>query len=282
MPADDGRPDDASGWPTRSTRGHRPTTPPLYAYVLDADDDLAQELDVRLRVGARQLATARVLDARSGACDLAPWLGAAEHGPGLLILDGLMAVHTRLVDRTVTELLGAGDLLQPDAGGDDELIPCEVAWRALRPTRFALLDADFAQRVLPWPQIAHALMRRSERRCADLRVLRAICGHPRLEMRLVLLLWHLSSRWGRVEPAGLRLKLPLTHRLLGQLVGAERPSISNALGRLARAGLVTGSPGDWHLHGTLDGQLEALIEHTALPEPEPARPALRRRWASGV
>ena len=59
MPADDGRPDDASGWPTRSTRGHRPTSPPLYAYVLDADDDLAQELDVRLRVGARQLATAR-------------------------------------------------------------------------------------------------------------------------------------------------------------------------------------------------------------------------------
>ena len=87
---------------------------------------------------------------------------------------------------------------------------------------------------------------------------------------------------GQRPPAGLRLKLPLTHRLLGQLVGAERPSISNALGRLARAGLVTGSPGDWHLHGTLDGQLEALIEHTALPEPEPARPALRRRWASGV
>ena len=36
-------------------------------------------------------------------------------GPGLLILDGLIAVETCVADRTVTELLGAGDLLQPSA-----------------------------------------------------------------------------------------------------------------------------------------------------------------------
>ena len=48
----------------------------------------------------------------------------------------------------------------------------------------------------------------------------------------MLLLWHLAARWGRVEPAGIRVSLPLTHRLLGQLVAAERPSISHALARL--------------------------------------------------
>jgi hypothetical protein len=53
--------------------------------------------------------------------------------------------------------------------------------------------------------------------------------------------------------------LPLTHRLLGQLVAAERPSISHALGRLADAGLVSGAAGDWHLHGNLDAHLESLI-----------------------
>ena len=52
----------------------------------------------------------------------------------------------------------------------------------------------------------------------------------------MLLLWHLAARWGRVEPAGLRVSLPLTHRLLGQLVAAERPSISHALARLAGPG----------------------------------------------
>ena len=75
-------------------------------------------------------------------------------------------------------------------------------------------------------------------------MLRAITSQPRLEVRLVLLLWHLAARWGRVEPSGVRLSLPLTHRLLGQLVAAERPSISHALKRLAQAGLVTGATDD--------------------------------------
>jgi CRP/FNR family cyclic AMP-dependent transcriptional regulator len=90
--------------------------------------------------------------------------------------------------------------------------------------------------------------------------LRAISCQPRLEVRLVLFLWHLAARWGRVEPTGIRLMLPLTHRLLGQLVAAERPSISHALGRLADAGLVSGTAGDWHLHGSLDDHLERLTE----------------------
>jgi CRP/FNR family transcriptional regulator, cyclic AMP receptor protein len=173
-----------------------------------------------------------------------------------------VAVHTRIVDRTVTELLGPGDLLQPQHRRMDDMVERDTTWRALITTRFALLDEGFDQRVLPWPQIAHALLRRAERRCDDNDALRAISCQPRLEVRLVLLLWHLAARWGRVEPAGLRVSLPLTHRLLGQLVGAERPSISHALARLNRAGLVTGTPGDWHLHGKLEEHLESLIERT--------------------
>jgi len=67
--------------------------------------------------------------------------------------------------------------------------------------------------------------------------------------------------------------LPLTHRLLGQLVSAERPSISHALGRLTDAGLVSGTAGDWHLHGSLDAQLETLIDGT--PHLMAARPSRR-------
>jgi hypothetical protein len=80
---------------------------------------------------------------------------------------------------------------------------------------------------------------------------------------LVLLLWHLAGRWGRVEPTGFRLCLPLTHRLLGHLVAAERPSVTHALRRLSEAGIVTGAAGDWHLHGSVDDHLELLIERTA-------------------
>ena len=56
-------------------------SPALYAYLLDADDDLAQELDVRMRFAARQHATARVLDAEQGECDLAAWFKRWAPGP---------------------------------------------------------------------------------------------------------------------------------------------------------------------------------------------------------
>ncbi len=232
----------------------------LYAYLLDADDDLAEELDIRARFAARQLATARTLKTETGECDLEPWFAAVGNGPGLLILDGLVAVDTRITNRTVTELLGSGDLLQPLSRHVDDMIERAASWRALCACRFALLDAEFAERVLPWPQIGHALLRRTERRTEDLAVMRAISSQPRLEVRLVLFLWHLAARWGRVESTGIRLTLPLTHRLLGQLVAAERPSISHALGRLAHAGLVTGTAGDWHLHGSVDAHLASLLE----------------------
>ncbi|HEY4452099.1 MAG TPA: helix-turn-helix domain-containing protein [Solirubrobacteraceae bacterium] len=238
----------------------RPTaSPPLHAYLLDADDDLAGELDLRERPTARQHVTARVLEAQAGGCDLQPWLAVVGNGPGLLLLDGLLAVDTCITNRTTSELLGSGDLLQPLSRHLDDMIERVPSWHALCACRFALLDAEFAERALPWPQIAHALLRRTERRAEDLGALRAISCQPRLEVRLVLFLWHVAARWGRVEPGGIHLTLPLTHRMLGQLVSAERPSISHALGRLGEAGLVTGAAGEWHLLGSLDAQLETLI-----------------------
>lgn len=216
-----------------------------------------------MRFSARQHATARLLNARAGICDLSSWFAVVGAGPGLLIVDGLFAIDTRVAGRTTTELLGAGDLLQPPEPHQDEMVDSETVWHALRPTRLALLDAEFSQRMRSWPHVLSAVFRRAERRSAELDVLRAISCHPRLEVRLVLLLWHLASRWGRVEPSGLHLELPLTHRLLGQLVAAERPSISHALRRLSEAGIITGTAGDWHLHGSVETHLELLIERTA-------------------
>lgn len=248
-------------WPPATEVARRPPeSASLYTYLLDADDDLAQEFDIRMRVAARQVATVRVLSAEAGPCDLDPLFDAVGYGPGLLILDGLLVFETRVGDRTACELTGAGDLLQPPFPRAEQLVEPSESWRALWPTKFGLLDHEFAERVRPWPQIGMALLRRAGRRVADADALRAISCQPRLEVRLSLLMWHLAARWGRVEPSGIRLTLPLTHRLLGQLVAAERPSVSHALARLAHSGLVTGSACDLHLHGTLEDHLEALIE----------------------
>jgi CRP-like cAMP-binding protein len=229
-----------------------------FHYLLDLDVDLAEALDVRMRLVARPAATAMIFDADVGEVKLADRLAAARTGPGVLVLDGVIAVNVQVGDRVAAELLGSGDIVEACEDGDD-LLSCATEWRGLVPTRFAVLDDGFVQRVRPWPQIMQALLNRVERRARNLNVQRAIASQPRLEVRLALLLWHLAARWGRVEPGGIRLPLPLTHQLLGRLIGAERPSVSHALARLARSGLVTGHGDEWHLHGRIEEQLDRML-----------------------
>jgi CRP/FNR family transcriptional regulator, cyclic AMP receptor protein len=229
-----------------------------YAYLFDLDDDLAQELDLRMRAVARQVATVRVSEVVAGDWEPAEWLSGRGRGLGLLVVDGVIAMDTEVCGRVATELLGSGDLLQPVERTQEELVERRRTWKVLLTARLAHLDEDFADRVRPWPRLTQALLRRAARRATDLDLQRAIACHPRLDVRIALCLWNLAGRWGKVEPGGICLRLPLTHRLLGQLVGAERPSVSHALTRLAHAGLVTGHGDEWHLHGTVDAQLEAL------------------------
>jgi CRP-like cAMP-binding protein len=171
-----------------------------------------------------------------------------------------MAMNTCVGERAACELVGVGDLVQPLEPRAEELVLQSESCQALAPASFAVLDEPFAARCSPCPQVGLALLRRSARRSAEAETLRAIASHPRLEVRLVLLLWHLGSRWGKVVPAGIRLTMPLTHRLLGQLVSAERPSISHAMHRLAQTELVVGTAGDLLLHGSLQSHFQALRE----------------------
>lgn len=228
--------------------------------LLDIDADLADELDAQVMRAARAAAVAVTLETESGRLSVPEWLTVAGRGPGVLVLDGVLAVNVRVAGRIASELIGTGDLIQPSMHRYEELLSCDVGWRALVPSRFALLDGGFAKRVRFWPQIEHALLRRAALRHARLNVQRAVAAQPRLEVRLALLLWHLAARWGKVERGGVRLPVPLTHQLLGRLIGAERPSVSHALARLAHAGLVTGQGDEWHLHGQLHDQFASLLE----------------------
>lgn len=232
--------------------------PAKYCYLLDADSDLADAFDVRTRLVVRQVATARVLGVPVGNGWIEDRFGVGDRGLGALVLDGLFAVDVHVGGRTATELLGPGDLLQAPRPEPDQLVDRELTRRALLPSRVAVLDSEFLDRVRPWPDLVLTLLRRSEKRAIDLNLQRAVSSHPSLELRLALLLWHLAERWGRVETGGVRLDLPLTHALLGRLVAAERPSVSRSLGRLAEHGLVTGGAGDWHLAGSADTCLNAL------------------------
>ena len=229
-------------------------------YLLDHDSELADGLDASMRMSARRLATAIVFEADPGELALHRRLAEIGRGPGILVLGGVLAVNVTVGGRIASELVGSGDLLESDTSDQDELFTCSTSWRCLTCARFAVLDSGFAERVGRWPQLTQVLLSRAERRTHSLNVQRAIASQPRLEIRLALLLAHLASRWGRVEPGGVALTLPLTHQLLGRLVGAERPSVSHALARLHRSGLVTGTGHEWHLHARVDETFDAMLD----------------------
>jgi CRP-like cAMP-binding protein len=120
----------------------------------------------------------------------------------------------------------------------------------LEPTRLAVLDHGLVQRIVPWPELGVELFNRGTRRAHHLAVALAIAHHQRVDDRLLLTLWHLAERWGRVAPDGVVVPLPLAHQRLADLVGAHRPSVTTAMGELARAGALSRRDnGDWVLHG---------------------------------
>lgn len=245
----------------RPRRSAREQPRAYFQYLLDLDPELGSRLDLRMRLIARGSVTAATAALEAGDLDLSMWLSADTAGLRLLVLDGALVGYARVCDRVSAELLGRGDVVEPrhsSADDPDEFVCSELSWQALSPCHLAILDAAFAERVRPWPQIVQVLMDRVERRARDLAVTRAIAAQPRLDLRLVLMLWHLAPRWGRVEPGGIRLSLPLTHHLLGRLVGAERPSVTHALKRLAAAGLIGAHEDGLHLRGTVHEHLSVL------------------------
>jgi hypothetical protein len=168
---------------------------------------------------------------------------------GLLVLAGLMLRETEVSGAGAAELLGAGDVLVPGSRPVDDLMPgtATVDWRLLSPIRLAVLDGAFLQKAARWPQVGWHLTRRTLGRGQASAVQLAICSRPRIEDRLQLLMWHLARRWGRVTPGGVKVELPLTHAVLGKLVGAHRPSVTTALGSLGDRGLVVRAEDGWVL-----------------------------------
>jgi CRP/FNR family transcriptional regulator, cyclic AMP receptor protein len=234
--------------------------------VLEADPDLARQLDP---VAAREAASR--VRARIAALAEGPWqprFGGDVRGLlGLLVLDGVLARQTSIGEASCTELVGSGDVLRPWEGrADAGVIPCEVSWRVLDEARVAVLDRRFAEQIAPWPEITAELMARTLRR-SRWQALTAAIGHvKRVDLRLVILMWHLAERWGRVTPAGIVIPLHLTHERLGALVGAQRPSVTTALTRLAERRLVARRPDRcWLLLPAARHELERICSREDVP-----------------
>ncbi len=208
--------------------------------LLDADPDLGTGLDEQNYEAARRHALARVIDVSAPTWDPREIAQQAEDGwVGLFVLSGLMMRRVTVGKRAACELFGPGDLIRPwDADGEYDPLPISVDWLILQAGRLAVLDTAFAVRTARWPSINGRLISRVAQRARYLALTQAVTHLPRTHPRLLMLFWLLAERWGRVSPDGVYVTLPLTHQTLAMLVGSHRPTVTIALQRLARAGLL--------------------------------------------
>ena len=245
--------------------------------LLDADPDLAADLEPGDLENARARSHARVLDIAGPRWDPASvrqlarpdWLG-------LFVVDGLMIRSVSVGSRTACELFGPGDLTRPwDGDHDYEPVPIDVSWRVPRSVRLAVLDSDFTRRMCAWPLIIGRIVARFAARARSLALAQAASHLTRVDGRLLILFWVLSERWGTVGINGIRIRLPLTHDIIAMLVGVRRPTVTQGLGRLARAGLLVRERSDrWLLTPDAIASLNEPEQLVLLQDPIGGHPSV--------
>lgn len=199
-------------------------------------DLLACVTDPEQRRFAREAVVVKELDLASGErLDLVTV--APQASLGLLVLSGFLAREISITTRISAELVGPEDFVSPEyLEPPGSLFEHGLSWVALGPTRLALLGDDFREQVRAWPEILCALVERARRAGDRASLGRAIGRFATVEARLLMLLWHWASSWSVVTPEGVRLAVPLSHERLARLIGASRPTVTTAIGRLRQAG----------------------------------------------
>lgn len=184
----------------------------------------------------------------------------------LLVVDGLITRSVVLADRASTLLHGPGDLVTP-WHDTDGLVPAVVEWRVNLETHVAVLDERVLLAARRWPSVFRFLHDRLACQAARHAVHTAIAQLPRVDTRIMAILWHLAERFGRVTPEGVMVPLRLTHEALGHLIGSQRPTVTLALRELTDAGALRRTPdGAWLLREGTQVEL-APTAAAALPTP---------------
>jgi CRP/FNR family transcriptional regulator, cyclic AMP receptor protein len=229
----------------------RRESPPGEVCLLDAFPQLTAEMEAREMDRARGELMVRVERVRPGTWRPPASAGAGNMDLGLFIVGGLLARHVVVADTKATELIGRGDLLRPvEHQGEEAPVPFRAEWTVLEPLAIAVLDAEITRAVCRWPQLVTAIVSAAVRRSFSLADHLALSHLRRVDDRLMVMFWHFADRWGSVRREGVLVPLKLTHEMLGEVIGAQRPSVTTALGQLEAAGRISRRrEGGWLLHG---------------------------------
>jgi CRP-like cAMP-binding protein len=202
------------------------------------------------------------------------WGDGTPHLAGLLLAAGSLLREVRAARRVTAELLGPGDVIRPfeEDGEEDLPVRTQIHWRPVQPVRLAVIDRRVLAAAGQFPEITAAIVARAVRRSQRQSVNLSISHMVRIADRLLLFFWHMATQWGRVTPEGVVVDVPLTHSQLSLLIGSERPSVSTALGKLERDGLIKRLENrTWVLNGPIPDDVSELLSKT---HPVGARPKI--------
>lgn len=232
--------------------------------VIDLGAFLLHERDRRFTPVPAPRADARVVHLPPGPIEVQARMRSPSGWTGHLILDGLILVHLDAGRAHTGWLIGADDLVVPS---DLEELSLTAAsrWKALVPTRLAVLDTAFTERAAGHRKLVSALVSAAARTASWLLAKSLVTASPAVEERLLLLFALYGERWGIVRSDGILLKLPLTHELLATLCGVRRPSVTMAIRSLQTSGVLTRTGSDsWLLsHGATP---ETSARHSCWPQ----------------
>jgi CRP-like cAMP-binding protein len=224
--------------------------PDLIRFLGPEDSEQAREIQLPVHSLNKGDADIRTLFDKSGAF-------------GGLVLEGMLLQSLRLGNHSGLRLLGPGDVLSITQTPRSILV-IESTCRATVPTRLALLEREMLMAVRRWPQIAAGLHAHTGEQSERLVTQLMICQLPRVDERILALMWLLAESWGQVTPAGTLLPIGLTHAALGGLIGARRPTVTLALGNLTSAGVLRRQPRGWLLTGSPEQLAGAGAAHRAV------------------
>jgi CRP-like cAMP-binding protein len=212
--------------------------------LLEADPDLGRFLTNDELAEARQLAVPVIAFDREETITLGQRLE-DQAAFAALLLEGMVLEEMQVGDQVGMRLLGPGDIVS--VGGTQSMLVGEVATRAVPDTQLALLGRELLIATHRWPALLRGLHLRYAQQADRLATQLVICQLPRVDQRLLSLMWLLAESWGRVTPTGTTLPVKLTHDVLGALIGARRPTVTLALRDLAERGAVVRQDRGWLL-----------------------------------
>jgi CRP/FNR family transcriptional regulator, cyclic AMP receptor protein len=162
------------------------------------------------------------------------------------VLSG-MAVHAlQIGEQSGIQLLGPGDLLIRGGAVCPPWLD-RIDFRLVGPARLVLLGDEFLALARRAPRVTSALYECVSEQLQRVTGQLVICQLPRVDQRVLALLWLLAESWGQVTPGGVRLPLTLTHETVGAMIGARRPTVTLALRKLSEEGSIVHQDSGWLL-----------------------------------